>query len=538
MRNVGGNMLDLGTYTLTEPGKVPQTNTFLLIAGQVQDLVAAGDATVDVAYSTIVFSTVTLGVTGTCLNTPTLTPSATFTDVPVNNTPAPAQPTDVPPTDVPVIPTATRTPRPTSTAVISAGSGPVSGGGNSGGSTSTQGQSQSAAGVNAEAACGSADATLNNSFPVIDMANPACNPQTTTLERPAWTPVSVGGAVCQDWMIYHTDMTGDWEIFRLGELPGDIQADPNISRGIGRNVYDIMPSRSPDQMWIAFATNRDTNWEIYISEVDKDNIRRLTYTPDAVELDPVWSPVGGNIVYESNRDGNWNLYMFNVQSGTEKRLTDGQGNEINAAWSPDGKQIAFQSDQDGFWQIYEMDVATLATRLLSDGVGDDHGAQFSHDGQHIVFHSLREGFNSVIFTMNADGSGVTAISDPAGNAINHAWSPDDRFIAYQSNVDGDEDVYVYELATKLTRKLTDNVINDYAPTWYCDAPVVAFTSDITGDSNIFAASVLPIRNQPLDVQTDTNQLTFDTASDQYPVDSPSEENASRQDTLPSPVKNK
>jgi Tol biopolymer transport system component len=133
---------------------------------------------------------------------------------------------------------------------------------------------------------------------------------------------------------------------------------------------------------------------------------------------------------------------------------------------------------------------------------------------------------------------VTAISDPNGNAINHAWSPDDRFIAYQSNVDGNDDVYVYELATKLTRKLTDNASNDYAPTWYCNAPIVAFTSDVTGDSNIFSASVLPIIGQPLNVQQEANQMTFDTASDQYPVDSPSEENASRQDSLPSPIKNK
>jgi Tol biopolymer transport system component len=185
-----------------------------------------------------------------------------------------------------------------------------------------------------------------------------------------------------------------------------------------------------------------------------------------------------------------------------------------------------------------MDVATLTTKVLSDGVGDDHGPQFAHDGQHIVFHSWRDGDNSVIYVMNPDGSQVTPISDPAGNALNTAWSPDDRFIAYQSNVDGDEDVYVYELSTKLTRKLTDNSINDYAPTWLCNAPVVAFTSDITGDSNIFSADVLPIAGQALDVEKDTNQLTSDTASDQYPVDSPPEESSSRQDNLPSPVKNK
>ncbi len=545
LRNVGGDMLKSGTYTLQEPGKALQTQTFLLLAGQTQDLIAAGDAQVDVAYSTIILSSVTLGVTGTCLSTPTLTPTATLI-APINptNTPVPQQsvPTTAPTSAPVIVPTNTRTPVATAISTPVNNAGTSSGGGANGG-TSSSGQGQNEAGsvgINPETVCGTtATETLNNNFPVIDMANTICNPQPTVLERPAaWKPVTVGGAVCPDWMIYHTDMTGDWEIFRLGKLPGGVQADPNLSRGVGRGVYDLMPSRSPDQMWIAFASNRDSNWEIYISAVEQENIERVTFTPDAVELDPVWSPVGGNIVYESNRDGDWNLYMFNVSTGLEKRLTTWASNEINAAWSPDGKNIVFQSDQDGFWQIYEMDVTTLIYHRLSDGIGDDHGPQFSNDGQHIVFHSFREGFNSVIYTMNPDGGDVTAISDPNGNAINHAWSPDARFIAYQSNVDGNDGVYVYELATKLTRKLTDNVSNDYAPTWYCNAPIVAFTSDVTGDSNIFSASVLPIKGQPINVQQNANQLTFDPASDQYPVDSPSEENASRQDSLPSPIKNK
>jgi len=545
-------MLNPGTYTLQEPGQPAVSKSFLLLAGETQDLIAAGDASVNVEYSTIVFASVTLGVTGTCLNTPTLTPTSLPTNPPPPATPVPPTPvpstpipsTPVLPTPVTVVPVATdtNTPAPVVTGTLTlipiapAGGAPVTTpvpGTAGGGNTNT------VASTNPPGACGEASEVLDNSFPVINMADTGCVPQATTVEATAaWQPVSLGGAVCPDWLIYHTNMTGDWEIFRLGNLPDNVQADPNLSRGVGRRVYDIMPSRSPDQMWIVFASNRDTNWEIYISAVEQNDIQRVTYTPDAVELDPVWSPTGGKIVYESNRDGNWNLYMFDVGSGVEKRLTDWDGNEINAAWSPDGQNIVFQSDREGFWQIYELNVTTVQSKLLSDGVGDDHGPQFAHDGQHIVFHSLRDGDNSVIYIMDADGSDVTSISDPKGNAINHAWSPDDRFIAYQSNIDGDQDVYVYELATKLTRKLTDNSINDYAPTWLCNAPVVAFTSDITGDSNIFSADVLPIAGQPLNVETQTDQLTSNKASDQYPVDSPPEENASRQDTLPSPVKNK
>jgi len=338
--------------------------------------------------------------------------------------------------------------------------------------------------------------------------------------------ITIGASVCPDWLIYHTDMTKDWEIFRYGELPGGIQADPNLSRGVGPDVYDIMPSRAPGAHWITFTSNRDQNWEIYISSVEESYIERLTYTPDAAELDPVWSPVDGQIVYESNRDGSWDLYLYDVATGRETRLTDGPDSEINAIWSPDGQRLLFQSDEDGFWQIYELNLSTREQKRLSDGTADDFSPQYSNDAQTIVFHSRREGENMVMYIMNPDGTNLTQISDPLGNAVNHAWSPDDRLIAYQSDLDGDNDIYVYEVSTKITRQLTDNTIEDYAPTWYCNGPLVVFTSDVTGDSNLFAAPALPIDAPSIQVETEAQQLTFDPASDQYPSDSPSEEDAS------------
>ena len=365
-----------------------------------------------------------------------------------------------------------------------------------------------------------------------------CAPDTTPIERAPWTPVNVGGAQCPDWLVYHTDMTGDWETFRLGDLPDGAEADPNLSRGFGRRVYDLMPSRSPDHEWVAFTSSRDGNWEIYLSAVREDNIQRVTYNSTAADLDPVWSPVNGQIIFESNRDGNWNLYLFDVGSGEETRLTDNPGNDVNAFWSYDGQKIVFQSDRDGLWQIYELSIATRQERYLSDGTGDDHAPQYAGDDQSIAFRSFRDGENSVLYVMNVDGSDVRAISDSDGYALNQVWSPDSQLIAYQSNLQGDNDIYIYDITSQETRLLTDNAIEDYAPTWYCYAPVVVFTSDVTGDPNVFSHTALPISAPPILVREEANQLTFDPQADQYPLGMPSEENASRRDHFPSPVKNK
>jgi Tol biopolymer transport system component len=133
--------------------------------------------------------------------------------------------------------------------------------------------------------------------------------------------------------------------------------------------------------------------------------------------------------------------------------------------------------------------------------------------------------------MQADGSGVTRVSDPAGDARNHAWSPDSKLLAYQSDADGDNDIYVYEIATQTTRLISDNTIEDYAPTWYCNAPVLVFTSDVTGDPNLFRTDALPMSAPAILVDQEASQLTFDLADDVYPLDSPSEEFASRRQWL-------
>lgn len=85
---------------------------------------------------------------------------------------------------------------------------------------------------------------------------------------------------------------------------------------------------------------------------------------------------------------------------------------------------------------------------------------------------------------------------------------------------------------QVTRKLTDNDIPDYAPTWQCDTMKVIFTSDITGNPEIFSAEPLPIAAPSIQVNRDAEQLTFDPADDIYPEGTPVEENASREGRLP------
>ena len=162
------------------------------------------------------------------------------------------------------------------------------------------------------------------------------NPAQPTVPAPAaFTPVPVASPVCVDWLVYSTDITGDWEIFRLGALPENPNADANLSKGVGQNISDIAPSLSPDRRWLTFSSNRSGTWEVYVASTDGTIQQRVTQT-SAQNTNPVWSPAGQFIAFESNRDGTWGLYMVDVTTGVETRLTFDTANYINPSWSPDG----------------------------------------------------------------------------------------------------------------------------------------------------------------------------------------------------------
>ncbi|KXK13849.1 MAG: WD40 domain-containing protein [Chloroflexi bacterium OLB15] len=352
-----------------------------------------------------------------------------------------------------------------------------------------------------------------------------------------WTPVEVGAATCPDWLVYHTNITGDWEIFRLGELPDEPDANANLTQGVGERINDVSPARSPDSEWIAFTSNRPGNWELFIGRTNGSEQRRVTFNNFAIDTSPAWSPLGDTIAFQSNRNGNWDIFLVDLATGVETQLTSNTANDIYPSWSPDGTKIAFQSDRDGFWQIYEIVVATGVETRLSDGTADDHDPLYSTDGTKIAFRSFRDGDNSVIYVMDADGQNLLQISDPAGDARNAVWSEDDQLIAYNSTLDGDQDIYVYQFAVgdqpAQTRHLTDNTTVDVSPTWLCSAPTIVWTSDATedpnvgADNNIFSTNALPIDAPAIDVKAEASQLTEDPANDRDPQNTPPIELASR-----------
>ncbi|MBU4314711.1 MAG: hypothetical protein KJ821_07975 [Actinobacteria bacterium] len=64
----------------------------------------------------------------------------------------------------------------------------------------------------------------------------------------------------------------------------------------------------------------------------------------------------GKIAFYSNRDGNYEIYIMNIDGSEQTRLTNNPGDDIFPSFSPDGSKIAFDYDYDGACEIYIMNV--------------------------------------------------------------------------------------------------------------------------------------------------------------------------------------
>jgi len=224
------------------------------------------------------------------------------------------------------------------------------------------------------------------------------------------------------------------------------------------------PAWSPDGKWIAYQSDYDGDeqWDIFLVSPKTGKVVNLTQTRDIAESDPTWSPDGRYLAYtvKPKTSAAHEIDVYDMLMREVKHVTSGtpqdKGNS-GPTWSHDGKFIVYtQAQAKGTdANIFIADVATGKSTLLTPHEGEQlyDATDISPDGKHVLFTSnAANGYDNAGLLEIASRK-ITWLTKDKWEIRADEFSPDGKQITFTANVDGNEDIYLHDLATGKTTAL-------------------------------------------------------------------------------------
>ncbi|MDR3226835.1 MAG: PDZ domain-containing protein [Prevotellaceae bacterium] len=214
---------------------------------------------------------------------------------------------------------------------------------------------------------------------------------------------------------------------------------------------------------------------------------------------------GNDIVFSYAGD----LYKASINGGEAQRLTSHVGYEMFPRFSPDGKSIAFTAQYDGNTEVYTIPATggephrlTYTATNSRDDLGDRMGPNnivmtWTPDGSNIVYRNrISSGFSGKLYSVAKNGGLSQVIPLPEGGFC--SYSPDGKQLAYNRVMREfrtwkyykggmADDVWIYNADKKTVENITNNDAQDIIPMWINDE--IFFISDRDRIMNIFVYNI-------------------------------------------------
>jgi len=161
--------------------------------------------------------------------------------------------------------------------------------------------------------------------------------------------------------------------------------------------------------------------------------------------------------------------------------------------------------------IYTVNADGTELTALTNTPENECYPTWSPDGSEIAF-ARRKGGHFVISVMDADGTNIRDLMEPdLTRSINHvectpAWSPDGSEIAFTSSRDGNLDIYVMNADGSNPRNLTNHPAGDAFPAWSPEGDEITFTSDRDGNLETYAISIAGSLTENLSNSTNCDEI--------------------------------
>jgi len=292
----------------------------------------------------------------------------------------------------------------------------------------------------------SAEAKLSNDS--IEISGWAINRDDITGGKPK----DPGAEYSTKKIVFTSNRNGNEDIFSMNIDGTEVTQLTDYS---GKDNY---PSVSPDGEKIAYTSDINGVWQIMIMNHDGTEKKQLTYNPWRSGY-PAWSFDGRYIFFEAYIDGDYELYRINTNGGGLKRLTY---NPNASDWHPYGHpfryKVIYESGISGKEELYIMDYDGKNINKISDMDMRQRTPAISIDGEIIVFSD-----NESLYIMDFNGENMQKITGGLSRCRHPDMSPDNRHIAFESMIDGQEEIFIIDSDGANLVRMTNIPGNDYDP---------------------------------------------------------------------------
>ena len=278
---------------------------------------------------------------------------------------------------------------------------------------------------------------------------------------PTWSPDG-------KWIAYMSDYDGDeqWDIFLVSPKTGQVVNLTNT-----REIAEESPAWSPDGRYLAYMVKPKTSsvFEIDVYDTVLRDVKHLTSgsAKDRMNVAPIWSKDGKFIVYtqEQSKGTDSNVFVVEVRTAESTLLTPHDGERTYSAndVSPDGKSVLITSNAgDGYDNVGLLDIASKKIRWLTQDKWEISGESFSPDGKFLTYTANVDG-NTDIYLYDVASGKAHALPLPRG--VNHVagrtspFTPDNsRLLYYHTGPTAPGDLWLYDLADSKSHQLTHSLV--------------------------------------------------------------------------------
>jgi TolB protein len=246
---------------------------------------------------------------------------------------------------------------------------------------------------------------------------------------------------------------------------------------------DHRPVLSPDGRMLAFMSDRSGTWAVYTMPFDRSSPpQRVSHDANG-EWYPDWSPDGASLVYHRIDPATSvaSLFRYDLATRREQPLGSRDTGRSGARWvSPDS--ILYVCRGAGICSMS----ANGEDRGVAFGLaGGGHDPALSPDGRWIAWIDPLDDDSQDAFVASVDRTLQQRITTDPGRTYGLDWSPDGRFLCYNTEYDGNAEIFVHDVQTGERRRITTDSSEDHLPRWSPDGRFILFTSDRSGHERIY-----------------------------------------------------